>query len=101
MALNEVVKELSRFNNSAIDIVDPTQKHIDSGREAALYCGEGGGGGICLLLNQVPDRALASIVFFRSMFEKNEAINGGRQLGMATCPPREFGIATEGRKTGT
>ena len=84
--LDEFLEDLSRFSDKTKDIVAPIRKHIASGREALLYCGEGGGGGVCLLLNQIPDRALANIMLFGSVIENNEAINGGEQLSLFIRP---------------
>lgn len=43
-------------------------------------CGLGGGGGLCLGLVSVPERALVKVEFVNSAFEKNRATNGGNIL---------------------
>ncbi|GMH38574.1 hypothetical protein BSKO_06458 [Bryopsis sp. KO-2023] len=40
-------------------------------------CAPGGGGAICLVLNQVPEQATADIAVTRAHFEKNRAYTGG------------------------
>lgn len=44
-------------------------------------CATGGGGGICLGLVSVPERALVKVEFINSAFENNKAANGGNPLG--------------------
>ncbi|CAD7704984.1 unnamed protein product [Ostreobium quekettii] len=50
---------------------------LDNIVEPLLYCGEGGGGGMCGVLSQVPERAAAEVDFIDSVFQDNSATNGG------------------------
>lgn len=43
-------------------------------------CFPGGGGAICLVLNQVPDRARVNVHIMSSSFSSNSANTGGREL---------------------
>ena len=47
------------------------------GIEFITNCGHGGGGGVCFVLNQIPQRALAEVVVARTAIKENTAINGG------------------------
>lgn len=55
-------------------------RDVDSPEEFLNRCGEGGGGGICLVLSDVPRRAVAQVTVVGSSIERNGALNGGRFL---------------------
>ncbi|GMH37409.1 hypothetical protein BSKO_05282 [Bryopsis sp. KO-2023] len=50
---------------------------VDIDQSDVTGCGRGGGGGVCLGLVSVPERALVKVLFLNSLFKGNKASNGG------------------------
>lgn len=46
--------------------------------EFLTNCGYGGGGGVCFVMNQIPQRALADVIMADTVVKENEAVNGGK-----------------------
>ena len=77
VGLDVLEEEVNNIFNVALQSTVSVKEEFDVDVETALNCGEGGGGGICLVLNQVPSRAFAQVVIRETSFEGNSARIGG------------------------
>ena len=62
---------------SASNLLSAVGEMNAKGSSSSL-CGNGGGGGMCLALDDIPDKAMADVSFFGVEFEKNTALVGGK-----------------------
>ena len=51
---------------------------MNANATSSSLCGNGGGGGMCLALDDIPEKAMADVSFFGVAFKQNRALVGGK-----------------------